>query len=456
MENRFICCNRKVPHYVFCANCGATAHINCLKKNETIIHWNGNEILCSDKCLEKYIKTKEINKNYLKEINSLNDTICEKDKVNKELLEEMTKLKWETEEKDSYIEKIKRNSRDFENEAYDAERNYETMMKEYKTQIVALKKVVLNLQKKEEEYLHEMNTNKTMLGKFEENLTVLTVANKNMISTIEVLESERDQHILELISLRKQLSDSKVRKKEDNDLQNRKEVLSNSEKNHQSNQLELSTNSILEADTNNSEEKNSTKVKPDETLQIAQVEKQDSVNIHVIGDESSRNVSSRLNTVLVNRGYKTEGRCQPEADFLAVVEIALKVGTFSGQNDFIIVMFNSKNVIGPASLKKGLRKLCRLSKTTNVVILTQCDTILELNINRLIDREIKKYFAKNNSSLTFLPISNKKRYLNILIYKYIIPLSEIICKPIVLKTVKTTVLQTDQTKTFFRAECRSI
>lgn len=151
MDKNFKCCKKDFNSYC-CKNCLGIFHESCLGKKKNVLHLGGHQILCSKSCQEKSNDfTASVKAKLREQVNSLQIEIAEitdKSDTQISLLENELALKnSELNDKDAYILRMRRNTKDFEDEVFEQEQNFQSTIDTQKRQIEELKLEIDRLNK---------------------------------------------------------------------------------------------------------------------------------------------------------------------------------------------------------------------------------------------------------------------------------------------------------------------
>lgn len=182
----FKCCRTKDVGKYICTVCLSVFHPSCLERDtkKSAVKLGGYRIFCSIECQTKHIEQEEREKG---------------------LLEVIDKLQTDLKEKDIHISRINRRTRDFEDEVADAEKGYLDVLEGNKRTISELEKRVGELKSRSELLHNENRANLLKIQELERNVTDLNIINRDMLTTIETLETENNVYATELTTLRESL-----------------------------------------------------------------------------------------------------------------------------------------------------------------------------------------------------------------------------------------------------------
>lgn len=177
----------------------------------------------------------------------------------------------------------------------------------------------------------------------------------------------------------------------------------------------------------------------EETTNVGESKRKIRNKVLVIGDELATNVASRLHSLADETNFIIEGIVKPHIDFTDLTKSLFDNSMQYGENDFILLMFNTINISNYNSLKYALKHVLGISKVTNMIILSNCNLPNDVNIENHIHNEISKYCHANRStSINYISnIRNIKHTLHYIIKTYIPLILNSKNKSLVLKTVQT-------------------
>lgn len=185
MDAKFKCCKKDVTN-IICISCFNFFHPSCLERKTKAIRIGGPRILCSEECQRKYNE----------------DT---KDDCIKKLEEELDELANELKQKDSYINKLKRRTQDFEDEVTEAEIMVTERMENQQREIMKLNKIIMEKEEDKQELVQILENQKHISSKFEDNIKHLEMLNNQLLTTIKVMEEENLVIKEEILHLKKEL-----------------------------------------------------------------------------------------------------------------------------------------------------------------------------------------------------------------------------------------------------------
>ena len=109
--------------------------------------------------------------------------------------------------------------------------------------------------------------------------------------------------------------------------------------------------------------------------------------------------------------YQVEGFVKPGIDFKDLARDIFNTTLQYGQDDYVIVMFNTHNVSNSKDLNLALKFLAPLSKLTNLLILSECNKLEDHRINDKIVKYLNNYCSRNkNISIKFFANAKQTKY----------------------------------------------
>lgn len=183
MSRSFKCCRKDFSNYC-CKICLNIFHPSCLDRIRNHVVVSGYRILCSKEC-------QEID----------NDNEAKEEKYNK-LIET---LKLDLTQKEVYIDRLRRTSRDLEVEAIESEREIAGQMKELNGTIDSLRGRLSELLEMNDVLKTELHRNEAFVRKIEEERDELREIQKQMLCSVETLGEDNEAYKREVMELKKQL-----------------------------------------------------------------------------------------------------------------------------------------------------------------------------------------------------------------------------------------------------------
>lgn len=124
--------------------------------------------------------------------------------------------------------------------------------------------------------------------------------------------------------------------------------------------------------------------------------------ILVVGDETGKYIPTYLHKHVDHGTWEIYGNIKPGIEFLDLTRSLFDLSLQYGNNDVIFVIFNTYNISNWHNLKKALKLLLKLSKVTNLVILSKRGQADDINIEKFIRNKIYNFSRINkNCSLYF-------------------------------------------------------
>lgn len=181
MKAKYSCCKDKDLSGFYCIVCFGVFHPSCLDRRKNVVKLGSHKIYCSGSCQEKHMDG---------ELEAGN------------LREDIQGLKEEIEGREKYIQRLQRQSRDFEDEVLHTEQKYIDKLKELNDTIQRRNKELEEFRSKISILEKEVDTMGSLKTKLEGDIRDLNNINKDMISTIKTLEVEKDSYQKEVKLLR--------------------------------------------------------------------------------------------------------------------------------------------------------------------------------------------------------------------------------------------------------------
>lgn len=332
MDMKYKCCKKELNSYC-CITCSNIFHKSCSSRKSDLIVIEGHKIYCSKLCAEK--NNDEIN-------------------LTKELHLEISKLSKEIEEKDTYINTIRRKTKDFENDVFDSEQNYITEIND--------QKIVINRLTKKLEQLTQNNKN------IEENIikdkTKFETCKKEMKELHKVIKTMHDE--IEKLNIdNRRLSE---------ELNKCKEVINTSESRDVRGESSTKQEKINDFRSN-----------------VGSKQLMEAHKIMIIGDEYGHNLNVTLKQLLDKDMFKIETIIKPGASFSGVIENIASLAKTYTLTDYIIIVAGAndfENNKYPSF--KNINNKLKSCTHTNIIITT---------VPFIINRKINKYINKFNNKL---------------------------------------------------------
>lgn len=415
MESRFKCCGKKFNN-LYCITCENVFHRSCSERRNEITIINNHKIFCSKKCAENVELTEKDD-----QIETLNLIIQE--------------LKEELKSKETYIRNLKRSAEVFESDVLDMEQNYINEIDQQKNTIKHLQ------EKLENEYAK--NTRETV------SISTQTISCRTSVKYTQVDQTQQHNVGIQVQAIK---STSTIKN------ENIKTNTVEGNGDNKANTLILKKRNVRNFEINKEEnseinEANEIRTSVSREGKIEVIEKEHrakmnvnisaqwkgKIKIKVVGDECAKNCSVIINSIFDKTKFHVEGLIKPECDFNNLTKNIFSTVLEYGHNDFIIVMFDTKNVNNSTHLKYALKNLLPLSKVTNLIIITQCNQPKDRSIVDLTKSQILAFHNSNrNTSLKFGPTSkrtSKLKLCNIICSKILYHMNNKPQSNIVLRTI---------------------
>lgn len=190
MEAKYTCCRSKTLSGFYCTVCFGVFHASCLDRRNGVVRLGGHKIYCSGSCQER-------------------DT--DREMETESFRESIQGLKEEIEGRERYIQRLQRQSRDFEDEVLNTEQKYVDKLKQLSDTVQCRNREVEELRVKISTLEREIDRTSDLRVKLESDIRDLDKINRDMISTIKTLEIENDSYVREVKLLRVELDSNKSR-----------------------------------------------------------------------------------------------------------------------------------------------------------------------------------------------------------------------------------------------------
>lgn len=110
-----------------------------------------------------------------------------------------------------------------------------------------------------------------------------------------------------------------------------------------------------------------------------------------------------------NPSFSVQEIIKPETELSTLTRDIFDNTVSYGQNDYVIVMFNTKNISNCKTLNLALKNILPISKTTNLVLLSECNAPIDQIINHKLGNAINRFSRLNrNVSFKFLIDRNQR------------------------------------------------
>lgn len=181
MEKSFKCCKNKLFSNYCCIECNSIFHPSCMDRCQQAIKLGGYKILCSLIC--------QTNSN-------------ERDDGRAAFQQEIESLQQEIRDKDRYLDRLKRNSRVFEDEVSDAEKSFALQLERINQRNSTLEDEIKEVRSQAENLTVELKSAMDLNQILEEKMRELTTLNRNMVTTIATLENDNQAYLIEVKELK--------------------------------------------------------------------------------------------------------------------------------------------------------------------------------------------------------------------------------------------------------------
>lgn len=312
----FKCCKGKEFSNFCCVICTEIFHPSCLERKPNSVKIQDHKIYCSLECKNKSILNLEMEKN---------------------LTEEINKLKGELKDKNSYIKRLKRGSQDTQNPTQEADKQSQIKIKAHKDKIEKLQEELAKFEEINKGRIRELKEHKDIIKNLKLELADVNKICREMVTSIKTLEEERDL-LAQMMEHRKERPEAQSREVQCDLLQtvkNKTETYSKT----------MNTNEV----PNNTSKK----------------------RLLILCDQNGYNLGNHLNNKLSN--YSIETIVKPYASLDHIIEnINILTQTFT-KNDRVLIYAGFQSLIDGNDrcvlLKKIYSKL-RYCSHTNLIFLS--------------------------------------------------------------------------------------
>lgn len=365
----FKCCKTRSLSYYVCKNCFQMFHKSCLLRmsQKKIQHFADNVIICCHK--EENGSETNQEKSYLEE------TIME--------LEDDNSLKAK------HIEMLKKNNSILLQEAMETENDLRNMIANREEKIETLRKEIEETTKK----LLEL-----------ENKESSSISTQTSINTSDSHTQTLENSISTYKTVYTQTNDESLRRKEAilvNEHQVSEDDTIISLDNELSQYLEISADDQYLL-LNQSSDRHIGQQLLDQPNVDQQPESDSRRKILITGDEFAKSFVRDLELVMENSNLIIDKVVKPKSELNDLTkDLFSKVMNYNS-NDFVIIMFNTKNVSNNISLRYAIKNMLPISKFTNLIIMSERSERLDQILIKHFVRRISKFRALNkNCSLNF-------------------------------------------------------
>lgn len=364
MTRSFKCCKNKDFLNYCCVECLNIFHPSCLERCSQVVKLGGYKIFCSEECQTNSVERENQCSLFKKEIESLEKELNQKDR---------------------YIERLRRSSQVFEDVVSEAEKSLTSKLDNLNQRNSCLETEMQKLKDNEQEALSQLESFNTVKQNLEREINELSNLNRNLIVTIETLEK-----------------DNMVLAKEIKMLQRRLETLTDGGSvvtcQHTPSEDPLSERHRHQGPINATEstacdKSNSKPVEPRRQLLI-------------VGGQNARGCA-----LLFKRytGRMFDVNCQvlPRTFFSRFVTVCGQLCANFSKNDHVVIFTSDFNVIRGKPIEESeLEELLKLTSLTNISIVGCSYHLYRPVMNDLIHDQndfVSTYLMKNND-INFVPI----------------------------------------------------
>lgn len=371
----FKCCKTRSASYYVCKNCLQIFHKSCLSRmpKGKFQHFADNVINCC---------TKEEN-DVQKEKSYLEETILG--------LEEDNSLK------DKHIETLKNNHSVLLQDAMETEN-------ELRNTIINKDTEIENLRKELEKVLATLRSfdDKEMCSASCQTLQQTTKSVQTMTNDLPKFTDNDNQKPLGTPDLRSTNSSSPTGKDRDHhEAQMEERGTLMSLVNQSIPYIDISSDDQFLVLSQESEP--SSRSGLHETQNVRMLEGNDSkCKLFIIGDEYGEKFAKILDLVMDTSNLNIDEVIKPNTELSDITKDLFSKVLNYGSNDFVITMFNTKNISNNMTLKFALKNLLPLSKFTNLIILSELNQNLDQIIVNTFHKRIRSFkWSNRNSSIDF-------------------------------------------------------
>lgn len=135
---------------------------------------------------------------------------------------------------------------------------------------------------------------------------------------------------------------------------------------------------------------------------VQEPESESKCKMLITGDEYARNFVTTLGLVMDTSNWIMDEVIKPKSELCDITkELFSKVLNYNS-NDFVIIMFDTKNVSNNRSLRYSIKNMLPISKYTNLVIMSKLNQNLDQILIKSFNRRIRQFKTRNiNCSLDF-------------------------------------------------------
>lgn len=130
--------------------------------------------------------------------------------------------------------------------------------------------------------------------------------------------------------------------------------------------------------------------------------------ILILGDEYAKNFARVLDLVIDTSQYKVEEIVDPRKELSELSKNLFDKSIEYGANDYVIIMFSTKNVSNNRTLNLALKNILPASKLSNIIIISECHKPGDDRINKKIMARLYR-FKKSNKNCSCLFLKDYKK-----------------------------------------------
>lgn len=341
MQRHFKCCKLKEFSNYCCIECSSIFHPSCLERLPQVVRLNGYRIFCSEECQKQASELENKEEAFKEEIETLQKELYQKDR---------------------YIERLKRNSKIYEEVALDAENNLTVKLENLNKKNTSLEAELKIYKNNENEiksrlaFLNEANIN------LEEKIRELSDVKTSLTVSLETLDKENVEYFKEIKDLRHKLDNFSIgsAKEELEELQKTTECMLTSirvleSEKHQygceikSLQDEVDRLTALHITKTSKQTQHTTEVDQipvDKANDVTLPSTQDNRGTKkmnkmlILCDEAGRGLRKALYESF-NKDYQVQCIIKPGASFMEVVTNIEQLVKYYNKNDCVIVLAGS-------------------------------------------------------------------------------------------------------------------
>lgn len=383
MNKRFKCCKNKEFVNYCCIACLNVFHPACLERLKNVVKLGGYKIFCSVECQSKDDAEREKLATHIATIQRLEN---------------------ECQDKDLLISRLRRQSQQFVQEVAEAEVGYVGTLAKKDEANSMLRRRLAVCESENSRLLLEIHDTKKIEQRIKNDLDELTEINKNMVTSIRVLEQENEVCMAELVRVMSELAELR-----------RGRALSSVDGAGVGD--DVSVSGILVDDSGNSKSQETRQSEPNlmesEGVSIRVPPEDAKKRLLILCDQTGYGIGSRLNRCLP--GFSVQSIIKPYALYERVVEDVVKMSDQFGGEDCILVMAGVNNFInGKCPSFRELNSRLKYVTHTNVVLTSipfkRNAHKKHANLVSKYNAALKRYAAKLDTyafgKVSFLDLSN--------------------------------------------------